>query len=413
MPTTSSSKATDRRCDETTDVVVRIASSMKEVPAPAWDRCANPSIAGFDPFVSHAFLSALEESGSASPDTGWAPHHLLVEDGVGGLSAVMPLYLKGHSYGEYIFDHAWADAFERAGGRYYPKLLAAVPFTPATGRRLLTRADADQSQAEEILTAGMVALARRHGISSIHVNFADKAQWLRLGARDFLLRQDQQFHWTNENYESFEHFLAALSSRKRKQIRHEREAARADGITIRWITGRDLKETHWDVFFKFYMDTGGRKWGKPYLTRKFFSLIGERMADRLLIVLCERAGRPIAGALNVIGGNTLFGRYWGCLEDHRFLHFEACYYQAIDFALAHGLARVEAGAQGTHKLARGYLPVPTYSAHWIAEPHFRTAIARYLDAERRAVEAGIEELASFAPFRRDRAMPAIPAEDHD
>jgi predicted N-acyltransferase len=380
--------------------VLRIASSLKEVDAAAWEACANPPDRPYHPFTSHAFLLALEESGSAIPKTGWAAQHLLLEDDAGGLAAVMPLYLKGHSQGEYVFDHGWADAFARAGGDYYPKLLSAVPFTPVTGRRLLVRPDADANEAEDVLIAGAVALAKRGGLSSLHINFPTAPEWHRLSDSGCLAREGQQFHWTNEGYGRFEDFLTALASRKRKQIRREREQALANGVTIRWLTGRDLTEAHWDAFFAFYMDTGNRKWGRPYLTRRFFSLIGERMAEQTLLILCERGGRAIAGALNFIGGDALYGRYWGAIEDHPFLHFEACYHQAIDFAIAHKLARVEAGAQGEHKLARGYRPVPTYSAHWIADPAFRDAVARYLSQERRMVAAEIEALDAHAPFKK-------------
>ena len=380
--------------------MLRIASALSEVDAGAWEACANPRGMPFHPFTSYPFLSALEDSGSAVAKTGWGAQHLLLEDDSGGLAAVMPLYLKGHSQGEYVFDHSWADAFMRVGGQYYPKLLSAVPFTPVTGRRLLLRPDAKPCEAEDVLIAGAIALAKRGGWSSVHVNFPTKAEWDRLAGSGCLAREGQQFHWTNDGYSCFEDFLAALASRKRKQIRKERAEALANGITIRWLTGRDLKETHWDAFFSFYMDTGNRKWGRPYLTRRFFSLIGERMAEHTLLILCERAGRPIAGALNFIGGDALYGRYWGAIEDHPCLHFEACYYQAIDFAIAHKLARVEAGAQGEHKLARGYRPVPTYSAHWIAEPGFRDAVARYLVSERRMVAAEIEALDAHAPFRK-------------
>lgn len=384
-------------------MVVRVASTLAEVDGAQWDACANPAGAPYHPFTSYAFLHALETSGSAVPDSGWGAQHLLVEDGDGALQAVMPLYLKNHSYGEYVFDHAWADAFERAGGRYYPKLLSAIPFTPATGRRFLVRADSDRSQCEDILTAGATTLAKRHHVSSVHVNFLTDEEWRHLGTRGFLLRQDQQFHWTNEGYGTFDDFLGALASRKRKQIKKERREALANGITIRALTGKDLRERDWDAFFRFYQDTGSRKWGSPYLTRMFFSLVGEAMSEHVLLILCERDGRPIAGALNFIGGDTLYGRNWGCIEDHPFLHFEACYYQAIDFAIARGLSRVEAGAQGAHKLARGYRPVATLSAHWIGEPQFRAAVARYLERERRAVAEGIAALDAHAPFRKDKA----------
>jgi hypothetical protein len=384
------------------EAVLRVVPRLAEVSAAAWDACASPTGIPYDPFTAHAFLSALEESGSATAKTGWAPQHLILERGQGAIAACMPLYVKGHSYGEYVFDHAWADAFHRAGGRYYPKLLSAVPFTPAAGRRFLIRPGMDEEDARKILVAGALALVERHQLSSFHMNFVTREEWRFLGTQSFLLREDQQFHWHNEGYRSFEDFLSALAARKRKQIKRERRAALQSGISVRWLTGRDLTEAHWDAFFAFYMDTGGRKWGRPYLTRSFFSLVGEAIPERILLVMCERGGKPIAGALNFIGGDTLYGRYWGAIEDHPFLHFEACYYQAIDFAIARGLKRVEAGAQGPHKLARGYLPAPTYSAHWIAEPAFRAAISRYLVSERRAVREDIAYLGERAPFRRDR-----------
>jgi predicted N-acyltransferase len=401
MRTTSSSKGSGPACENKgKDHVLRVTPSLKDVKPEDWDACANPPGAVYHPFVSHAFLYALEESRSAVPKTGWAGQHLLLEDGAGGLAAAMPLYLKGHSQGEYIFDHGWAEAFERVGGHYYPKLLSAVPFTPATGRRLLVRDGVEHGEAEDILIAGALALAKRGGFSSIHVNFTTQEECSRLSRSEFLIRESQQFHWTNEGYGTFEDFLDALASRKRKQIRRERQKALENGVTIRLLTGRDITEAHWDAFFAFYMDTGNRKWGRPYLTRSFFNLVGARMSERILLILCERNGKPIAGALNFIGGDTLYGRYWGAVEDHPCLHFEACYYQAIDFAIAHKLSRVEAGAQGEHKIARGYRPVPTLSAHWIAEPAFRDAVARFLMAERRAVAEDIELLDAQTPFKK-------------
>lgn len=404
MRTTSSSKASGPRSSAAREARLRIVSRLADIDASKWDACANPTGRPYHPFTTHAFLSALEESGSAAPETGWAPQHLLLEDDE-GLAACMPLYVKGHSYGEYVFDHAWAEAFHRAGGRYYPKLLSAVPFTPATGRRLLVRADVEADKARDRLVAGARALAEHHHLSSLHLNFITREEWRHLGAQGFLLREDQQFHWLNEGYQTFDDFLGALTARHRKQIKRERRAVREAGITVRWLTGPDLTEAHWDAFFRFYMDTGGRKWGRPYLTRAFFSMVGASMPERILLVMCERGGKPIAGALNFIGGDTLYGRYWGCVEDHAFLHFEACYYQAIAFAIAHGLSRVEAGAQGPHKLARGYLPVATLSAHWVIDSGFRAALSRYLAAERREVAEDRAFLAARAPFRRDRARP--------
>jgi predicted N-acyltransferase len=311
----------------------------------------------------------------------------------------MPCYLKSHSQGEYVFDHGWADAYERAGGRYYPKLQASIPFTPVTGKRLLVRPGGEQGEREALLLQAAVQVADRLGVSSLHVTFPTRAEWQLAGELSFLQRTDQQFHWRNEDYRSFDEFLAALTSRKRKAIRKERREALAGGIEIEWVTGRDLTEAHWDAFFAFYMDTGSRKWGSPYLTRTCFSLLGETMADRMLLVLAKRSGRYVAGALNVIGPDALYGRYWGGIEDHPFLHFEVCYYQAIEFAIAHKLVFVEAGAQGAHKLARGYLPVETYSAHYIADPALRRAVADYLARERLAVSHEIALLAGESPYR--------------
>ncbi len=354
----------------------------------------------YNPFISHAFLSALEDAGCATRATGWLGQHLVLEDAGGTMHAILPCYMKNHSQGEYVFDHGWADAFHRAGGSYYPKLQTSVPFTPATGRRFLTGETIDRETAIMALSGGLAELCRRTGASSSHITFLTEEEWTILGEQDYLLRTDQQFHWENAGYSSFDGFLEALASRKRKQLRKERKQALENGITIEWVTGSDLKEAHWDAFYAFYMDTGSRKWGRPYLNRKFFSLLGERLADRVLLIMAMRNGRPIAGALNLIGSDTLFGRNWGCLEDHPFLHFEVCYYQAIDFAIEKGLARVEAGAQGAHKLARGYLPVKTYSAHWITHPGFRRAIADYLEHEREAVDVEAEALAEHSPFRK-------------
>jgi hypothetical protein len=376
---------------------VRVLSRLSDIAPAAWDRLANPSAEEFNPFLSHAFLCALEDSGSASPATGWTPRHLVIE-AEAGVAAAMPLYLKSHSYGEYVFDHGWAEAYARAGGRYYPKLQCAVPFTPVPGRRLLTQAGSDAEALEAALLAGAKELATRTRASSLHITFPTEGEWQRHGA-GLLQRTDQQFVWENRGYACFDAFLGALSARKRKSIRRERAAARKGGVEFEWVTGRDLTEAHWDAFFAFYMDTGSRKWGQPYLTRDFFSLVGERMAERILLVFCTRGGRPIAGALNFIGGNTLYGRNWGALEHHKFLHFEACYYQAIEYAITHRLAFVEAGAQGEHKLARGYLPRRTYSLHWLRDPALRQAVARYLTEERRAVEAHIDLLSEAAPFK--------------
>ncbi len=384
--------------------VVRIVPRIGDVKAADWDACARGdtvSTCAINPFISHTFLSALEESGSATRRTGWLPQHLLFEDGDGKLTACMPCYLKAHSQGEYVFDHGWADAYERAGGRYYPKLQVSVPFTPVTGRRLLVREGLDREKGEAILLQAGATLARELGVSSLHIAFLTREEWEHAGRLGFLQRTDQQFHWRNEGYRSFEDFLGTLNSRRRKTIRKERREALSDGIEIEWVTGRDLTEAHWDAFFAFYQETGSRKWGSPYLNRRCFSLFGETMADRVLLVMAKRAGRTIAGALNFIGGDTLYGRYWGGIEHHPLLHLEVCYYQAIDFAIAHKLTCVEAGAQGEHKLARGYLPVETYSAHYIADPGLRQAVADYLRRERRAVAKEIALLAEESPYKRD------------
>lgn len=384
--------------------VMRVVPRIADVAAEAWDACArgeaDATEAG-NPFASHAFLRALEESGSASRETGWLPSHILVEDDAGRLTGCMPCYLKSHSRGEYVFDQGWADAYMRAGGRYYPKLQASVPFTPVTGRRLLVREGADRGETETLLLKAGATLAEKLDLSSLHITFVTRDEWQLAGALGFLQRTDQQFHWRNEGYESFEAFLAALSSRKRKTIRKERREALTDGIEFEWITGSDLTEAHWDAFFEFYMDTGARKWGTPYLNRRCFSLLGETMADQVLLVMAKRSGRYIAGALNFIGPDTLYGRYWGAIEEHPCLHFETCYYQAIDYAIANRLACVEAGAQGAHKLARGYLPVETYSAHYVAAPGLRRAIADFLRRERRAVAQEIALLSEESPFRSE------------
>jgi uncharacterized protein len=383
---------------------VKIAPAISLVTEQAWDACAQlESAAGGDPacpFVTHAFLSALEESGCVGAGTGWSPAHILVEDEQERLIAAAPCYLKTHSMGEYVFDHAWADAYTRAGGRYYPKLQLSIPFTPVTGPRLLVRPDADVEYAQGALVAGIRALRQQTGASSIHATFLPRAQFEALTEQGFLGRIDQQFHWFNEGYANFDGFLESLASRKRKVIRRERREALEPGITVERLTGSAITEAHWDAFHTFYEDTGARKWGRPYLNRRFFSLIGERMADRILLVMAKREGRYIAGAINFIGRETLYGRNWGCIEDHPFLHFELCYYQAIEYAIEAGLKRVEAGAQGEHKLARGYRPVTTYSAHDIADPGLRRAIADYLMRERGYVEAVGEELEEALPFRR-------------
>ncbi len=378
---------------------IRVHSSIAEIGREAWEACNNAAGYGRNPFTSYDFLSALEESRCVSARAGWIPQHLSVEDEDGQIAGVMPLYLKSHSQGEYVFDHAWADAYERAGGRYYPKLQCAAPFSPVTGPRLIARADSDHSEVERTLLGGAVALCQKLEASSLHITFPLEAEWRRLGEQGLLLREDQQFHWENGGYATFDDFLAALSSGRRKTIKRERRVAQA-GLDIVAVTGSDLTEDHWDAFYGFYMDTGGRKWGRPYLNRTFFSLMGERMADRVLLIMARRDGRWIAGALNLFSDDTLYGRNWGCVEEVPFLHFELCYYRAIEEAIARGLIRVEAGAQGSHKLARGYMPTPVYSAHYIADPALRLPVKRYLDQERPAVEREMAHLAAeFSPFR--------------
>jgi uncharacterized protein len=372
-------------------VIARIADGVASFDAAAWDACAGKN----DPFLTHDFLSILELSGSAAAETGWRPLPISI-DGIDGRSAaVMPAYLKSHSLGEYVFDHGWADAYDRAGGAYYPKLQIAVPFTPVPGRRLLAR---DPSLAPALIAAAE-QIVESNGLSSAHATFIEPAEVALFERAGWLIRADSQFHWLNEGFASFEDFLATLSSRKRKAIRKERARA-VEGLDIVALTGADIKEAHWDAFWTFYQDTGARKWGQPYLNRAFFSLLGERMADRLLLIFAMRGGAPIAGALNVIGAEALYGRYWGAIEEVPCLHFELCYYRAIDAAIALGLSRAEAGAQGQHKLARGYRPVPTFSAHYIADPNFRRAVADYLEAERNAVVRDMAALEEMGPFRR-------------
>jgi len=376
---------------------IHVHDRVADIGREAWDACARPT---GDPFVSFDFLDACEASGSAVPEQGWAGRHLSLADKDGRVIGVMPLWLKGNSQGEYVFDHGWAEAYERAGGRYYPKLLGAVPFTPATGPRFLSHPDADAATVRQALLQGALTLVQRLGVSSLHVNFPTRPEWDAMGAAGLLLREDMQFVWRNAGYRTFDDFLSALTSNRRKTIRRERREAQA-GLDIRVLTGGDVREAHWDAFFAFYMDTGSRKWGRPYLTRDFFSRIGATMADRIALVMAFRDGVAIAGALNLIGDEALYGRQWGALEEVPFLHFELCYYQAIDFAIARGLSRVEAGAQGEHKIARGYLPSPVYSAHFIADPALRAPVARYLEGERPAVEAGIADLTDeLSPFRK-------------
>jgi uncharacterized protein len=385
-----------------TDIKVTVHPRIADIDAAAWDACAAPDPATLNPFVTHAFLKALEDAGTVTPRTGWTPQHLVLTGADGRIAAVAPAYMKSHSQGEYIFDHGWAEAYQRAGGSYYPKLQIAVPFTPVPGPRFMACPGPDAELNARYLGAAAAELAKRNGLSSVHATFVTESEWHALagGATGYLQRTDQQFHWINAGYTTFDDFLAALSSRKRKTIRKEREQALSSGLEIVHFQGSAITEAHWDAFYKFYTDTGSRKWGRPYLNRKFFSVLGEAMAERCLLVMVRREGRFIAGALNLIGGDCLYGRYWGCLEQHPCLHFEVCYYQAIEYAITHKLARVEAGAQGEHKLARGYLPAATYSLHWIADPGFRKAVDRYLKEERAHVAEQREMLAEFGPFRK-------------
>ena len=390
--------------DTESRVAIRMLDGIAECDAARWDACAAPEAAdggrARDPFATHRFLSAFEDSGSAKPRAGWDAKHLLAEDEADGtLLGVMPLYAKSNSYGEYIFDHGWAQAFERAGGYYYPKLLSAIPFTPVTGRRLLVHPDADAEIASGALTAGMIQVATENRLSSVHVNFCTETEKERLVEAGFLGRLGQQFHWQNRDYADFDGFLADLASRKRKAIRKERRQAN-EAVTVHAFTGDDIRPEHWDAFWVFYQDTGARKWGTPYLTRQFFEIAQDSLRDDILLVLAEHDGRWVAGAMNVIGREALYGRYWGCTEHHPCLHFELCYYRAIDFAIEHGLKTVEAGAQGEHKLARGYVPTGMHSAHFIPDPGFREAVRRFVDQEAEMVGEEMEMLGEFTPFRK-------------
>jgi len=379
-----------------------VATSLDAFTPEEWAglRGAMRGDGAYNPFISYDFLWALEESGCATRRTGWLGQHLRLEASDGALLGAVPCYLKSHSQGEYVFDYGWADALERAGGRYYPKLQVSVPFTPVTGPRLLTHSDAEEAHVHRALAEGLVTLTNQLGLSSLHVTFAPEQEIGVLQRAGFLTRTDQQFHFFNEGYSCYDDFLETLTSRKRKALKKERRAALEAGIELEWLTGSDLTEAVWDDFFAFYMDTGSRKWGRPYLNRLFFSLLGERMADDILLVMAKRAGRYVAGAINFIGGDALYGRNWGAVEHHPFLHFEVCYHQAIEFAIANKINRVEAGAQGEHKLARGYVPVTTHSAHYIAHPGLRRAVADYLSGERREVEAIGEFLAQHSPYKK-------------
>ncbi|MEO1205614.1 MAG: GNAT family N-acetyltransferase [Pseudomonadota bacterium] len=452
--------------DETA-ILVKTATEISQIDAAEWDACANPEGKPYNPFLSHTFLSILEQTGCVVPDKGWQPLHLTLSMGSkaksspqatsgtagperlqaeassskgsaslpsepepdgpqaqgdetpasmishGPILACMPCYLKGNSQGEFVFDHAWADAYHRAGGDYYPKLISAVPFTPVAGRRILVRPHENAEAHKQAMATAATVVAKKHGVSSLHVNFIPQETWQQLGSAGFLQRTDQQFHFHNPGYESFEDFLGTLASRKRKAIRKERITALSPGIEIESLTGADLKAEHWDAFHDFYEDTGARKWGRPYLNRTAFHALGEQMPDDCLLVMAKRDGRYIAGALNFIGGDCLFGRYWGATEHHPCLHFEICYYQAIDYAIAHGLPRVEAGAQGEHKLARGYIPTTTYSAHWIADSGLRGAIENYLRGERRHIEEIKEVLTDYAPYRKTEPIRLTSCEEKE
>lgn len=390
-------------------VEVEVHTSIAAISAVEWDSCADPKghvrDRAVDPFTTHRFLSALEESGSVGYGTGWLPRYLTAKV-EGAVIAASPTYIKQHSQGEYVFDHNWAHAYEQAGGDYYPKLQSAVPFTPVGGRRFLVKPEWEETGTSALVQA-MVQIGADNGLSSAHVTFCSQREAVIGKELGLLHRTGQQFHWLNKGYETFEEFLDRLSSRKRKNIRKERRIAKSFGGDIAVVTGPDLRAEHWDALWKFYQDTGARKWGSPYLTRAFFDLVHETMADDVLLVFAMRNGHPVAGAMNFIGHDTLYGRYWGCIEHHPCLHFELCYYQAMDWAIQHGLARVEAGAQGDHKLARGYLPVTTHSLHWIQDAGFRDAVSKYLVAERQAVDREVEVLTSWGPFKKSEI------EDHD
>jgi predicted N-acyltransferase len=375
-------------------IEIRLIQGIDQIEASAWDACAGPD----QPFLSHAFLSALETSGSASADTGWLPLHLAAERG-GELIACAPMYLKSHSYGEYVFDWGWADAFERAGGQYYPKLQVAVPFTPVPGPRLLARPDVDIAQ--PVLIEGLLKAAAQIDCSSLHITFCHEPEWQLLGKAGLMQRTGVQYHWHNRGYASFEDFLSTLKSSKRKMIKKERAKVQAQGVDVEILTGDMITPDIWDHFYPFYRSTVDKRWGGAYLTKRFFREIGALMPERIVLVMCRHEGRYIAGALNLLGSDTLFGRNWGCIETFEFLHFEACYYAAIDFAIERGLARVEAGAQGQHKLQRGYEPVPTYSAHWIRDPRFRRAVEQFLDVERADMALERDKLQDLLPYRQD------------
>ncbi len=390
------------------DLTIKVLPSINDVPAEQWDKCAAIGSSTHNPFVRHGFLSALEDSGSADGESGWQPQHVVIENLDGEALACAPLYLKNHSYGEYVFDWGWADAYHRAGGRYYPKLQCAVPFSPVTGPRLMSRPDLTPEQQETLkrgLLGGMVELAKRLKVSSLHITFCTSTDYHVMSEAGLLARLGEQYHWQNHDYNTLDDFLDELSSRKRKAIRKEREKANSYGLNIRTLRGNEIKAHHWDAFFRFYMSTSDRKWGQAYLTREFFELMSERMGDAVVLMVGEDNGQPVCGALNLLGGDTLFGRNWGTAVDLPMLHFEVCYYRAIDFAIEHKLKWVEAGAQGPHKIQRGYLPKRTYSAHWIADPGFREAVADFLKRERAAIEADVQAQTTLGPFKRTDQSP--------
>jgi len=376
-------------------ITIKVINSINQVDPVEWNACAGSE----NPFVSHAFLNALEQSGAVQAETGWSPHHLIMVDQSNRLYGAAPLFLKSHSQGEYVFDHGWADAYERAGGRYYPKFFSAVPFTPVTGPRLLVRPDAATGEVEASLCAGMIELAERYEISSIHVTFLPESQRSSFEGAGFLIRHSHQYHWQNRDYKSFDDFLASLTSRRRKTIRKERERIAKAGITFEAHTGAALTSRHWDTFYEFYTDTYDRKWGFPYLNREFFELLNNTMAERIVLITAYEDGRPIAGAFNLLCSNAIYGRNWGCNHRYKFLHFEACYYQAIEFAIKHGLDRVEAGTQGPHKIQRGYEPVQTYSAHWIRDSGFRNAVENFLQREKEMEADEMGYLGEHTPYR--------------
>jgi predicted N-acyltransferase len=381
--------------DGSATLTMSLHAAIKDIAATDWDACAG----GGNPFVSHAFLSAMEDSGSASTRTGWLPQHVVLRDGAGLVQAVIPMYAKTHSYGEYVFDHGWANALERAGIDYYPKFQVAAPFSPVPGPRLLRRPGSPV--AFDVIARALRQACEAHKLSSVHVTFCDEDEWNGLGEAGWLRRMGMQFHWENDGYADFEGFLGALSSRKRKVLRRERRDANAAGLTFHALSGAEIRESHWDAFYGFYRSTVDRKWGSAYLTRSFFSLLGERLGDRVVLMYAEKDGRPVAGALNLTGDEALYGRNWGCRGDFPFLHFELCYYRAIDWAIAHGLRRVEAGAQGKHKIQRGYLPKPTYSAHWIEHSGLRKGVENFLEEERRHISHEMAALMEWSPFRED------------